>query len=264
MIFCVWYPSGGFGNFVNGILNLHGTNFVRPKNQLAFSSNGNSHSLDHVAPRYFQNQKCYNFEFDTTLNYSVLVDTGIDNENTNFVKFFPGAKVIKICYDNWSWPIVANTMITKALANDLVTTLPIDSRWPSLEPWAQREKYFLFLRDHDLRNSWKPDDNFLTLNISDLLDYNCMREKLTTFEIELDDFRSIWKLWFDCNQCYINPVIQSSQMLQGPWHNLSSIWDQAVFYYQIWCEYGVEVPHNQFMNFFQSQQEYNTWIATVT
>ena len=31
MIYCVQYPSGGFGHFINAILTLHGVEFVRPK-----------------------------------------------------------------------------------------------------------------------------------------------------------------------------------------------------------------------------------------
>lgn len=263
MIHCVWYPSGGFGHFVNSILNLYGHNFVRPKNQLTFSDNGDSHSLDYVAPKYFQNQEFYNFEFDSKQNYSLIVDNGINNENTNFIKFFPNSKIIKICYSDWSWPIVANTMIVKALNAKLDFALPIDPGWETSEPWAQREKYFLFLRDHSLRHAWRPDNLSLPLSVDDLLDYQKMCSSLSTLGVKFSDFKDVWQQWFNTNQCYFNPVLQSSQMLQGTWYNLTSLWDQAIFYYQIWCAYGVEVPHNQFMNFFQTQQEYRAWLETV-
>ena len=157
MIYCVWYPSGGFGHFINGILNSYGQNFVRPKNKFEFSENGNSHQLDQVAPKYFQDQNYYTFDFDQSKNYSVLIDNGINNESKNFLNFFPDAKVIKICYSNITWPIIAHTMIVKAQRKNLTSELPI-VEWDSTEMWAQREKYFLFLRDHPLRYMWKSDN----------------------------------------------------------------------------------------------------------
>jgi hypothetical protein len=33
MIFCVWYPTGGFGHFINGILHTFRENFVRNDDQ---------------------------------------------------------------------------------------------------------------------------------------------------------------------------------------------------------------------------------------
>jgi len=45
MIYCVWYPSGGFGHFINGILTLHGKGFKRPTNKIEFSTTGDSHKF---------------------------------------------------------------------------------------------------------------------------------------------------------------------------------------------------------------------------
>jgi hypothetical protein len=73
MIYCVWYPSGGFGHFINAVLTLHGENFARPKKQqYSFSSSGDSHQLELAAPKFFKNPNNYSFDFDSTLNYSVL------------------------------------------------------------------------------------------------------------------------------------------------------------------------------------------------
>ena len=33
MIYCVWYPSGGFGHFINAVISLYGVDFKRPKNK---------------------------------------------------------------------------------------------------------------------------------------------------------------------------------------------------------------------------------------
>ena len=88
MIYCVWYPSGGFGHFINTILNLHGKNFVRPINKIKFSHTGDLHALELTAPKYHADPENYNFNFDQNLNYSVLIDNGINNEGEQFKTIF--------------------------------------------------------------------------------------------------------------------------------------------------------------------------------
>lgn len=264
MIYCIWYPSGGFGHFVNSILNYYGKGFVRPKQHIKFSKNGNSHDVDYVAPCYRNNQDSYRFEFDSNCNYSLVVDNGINNEGKKFFKFFPNAKIIKMCYDDSTWPLIAHTMIIKALKSNLETELTVDSTiWNTSQDWVKREKYFLFLRDHPLRNAWKPDNWSSALHINDLLDYQTMHSALTDFGIKLESFHSIWTEWRDANKPYIEPVSNAIDMINGKWHKLNDIWSQSVFYYFIWLNYNIEVPHNDFENFFEDQKQYQSWLDSV-
>lgn len=263
MIYCVWYPSGGFGHFVNSVLNLYGQGFVRPIKPLTFFKNGSSHNVDYVAPPYLKDQGYYHFEFGPS-NYSLIVDNGIINESKKFIEFFPDAKIIKMCYDDFSWPIVASTMIVKAMKKSIANELPIDSSgWDSCGPWVRREKFFLFLRDHSLRYAWKPDNVSQAINVRDLLDYNTMVEIISSLGITLEPFNHVWEQWFESNRTYIDPVLKSQDMLQGKWHALDDVWSQAVFYYQIWCKYGIEVPHNDYPNFFESQLQYQNWLSSA-
>lgn len=262
MIYCVWYPSGGFGHFVTAVLNLHGKNFVRPKRNLEFSSNGNSHSLDYVAPSFYKNQTSYSFDFDPTLNYAVIVDTGIDHEQSEFVKFFPGATVIKMCYSDFSWPIVANTMITKAMLSSLDQQLD-HSTWNTDQDWARREKYFLFLRDHALRHAWKPDSRYSNIQVEQLLNYHDMVHQLTQHGVEPTPFEQLHAEWYANNEKYFKPVLDAQKFMQGQMNTaITDVWTQAIVYYQIWCQHGIEVPHNDFANFFTYQQ-YQDWLGTA-
>lgn len=254
MIYCVWYPSGGFGHYINAILSLYGHNFVRPKGKPLFSDTGNSHALDLVAPMYFHDQSTYSFDFDPKLNYSVIVDNGINNESTRFQQFFPDAKIFKMCYSDLTWPVVANTMFVKALNSSLESELvPNTDSWDSNDAWVQREKYFLFLRDHSLRHAWKPDNSSTAIFLEDLLDYNTLRNKLN---LDLENFEFYWKEWWQANQKYYLPVINAQKILQGQFMPVTDIWTQAVVYYQIWCRYGFEVPHNTYSNWFEDQDHY--------
>jgi hypothetical protein len=116
---------------------------------LKFSANGDSHSLDLVVPKYFHECWPGGIEFLNDKNYCVLVDNGINNESASFKNTFPNSTVIKICYHKYSWPVVARTLIEKAMGSSIDAELPVDA-WDTDQPWAKREKYFLYLRDHPL------------------------------------------------------------------------------------------------------------------
>ncbi len=260
MIYCVWYPSGGFGHFVNAILTLHGDNFVRPKKSLEFSSTGDSHSLDLVVPKY--SRECWpgGIEFLDSKNYCVLIDNGIDNRSSNFKTTFPNATVIKVCYSTNSWPVIARTMIEKAMNSNLEEQLPING-WDTTEPWARREKYFLYLRDHPLRHAWQPKSKIITedteLDVGELYeDYNLCRSSINSI-VKTEDFYDLWKEWREANAKHVDPVKIADNIVSCILTNqhedlthISDIWTQAVVYYHIWVKYNIEVPHNDYSNWF--------------
>jgi hypothetical protein len=271
MIYCVWYPSGGFGHFINAVLSLHGKNFVRPTQRtIKFSANGNAHALELVAPKYQRNYRNYKFEFDPGRNYSVLIDNGIDNESTEFREDFADSRVIKLCYSNKTWPIIARTMIEKAMNSSLEQQVPVDFDLDDpTQPWAVREKYFLFLRDHAFAQCWKPMDTTQNLMIDQLLDYQTLKQQLTDMGVELEDFRELWQQWWQANQVYIDPVTASAQVIKCLKHNQSrllddfdSVWAQAVLYYFIFLEFGREVPHNDYADFFSSTDHIQEWLRS--
>lgn len=265
MIYCVWYPSGGFGHFVNAVLSLYGKNFVRPKKSLEFSNNGDSHSLDLVIPKYFQEHWPGGVEFDDSKNYSVLVDNGINNESSKFKSVFPDSEIIKICYTDHSWPVVANTMLVKAMGVAPALHLDPGPDWESTEPWAQREKYFLYLRDHPLRHAWKPNSVSKNLLVEKMMTYVDFVDTIRAFGIDIDEFKDVYQQWQQANYQYFYPVVAANKFVNGDELDspITDIWTQAVVYYQIWCKYGIEVPHNDYADFFQSQKQYTEWILST-
>ena len=256
MIYCVHYPSGGFGHFINAILTLRGKEFVRPKKNLEFSHNGDSHALDLVVPKYQGGWWPGGIEFLDNKNYCVLIDNGIHNEAHNkFKSTFPDSKTIKICYSDYSWPVVARTVIEKARGSTIEKQLPVDN-WSTDDPWAQREKYFLFLRDHTLRHAWRSvDEN--DIYIDDLyVDYEEFVNTLNAVT-KIEWCEDLWNQWRVANAKYIDPVVTARKIIDyasvGWSYNLSDItdvWTQAVIYYYIWLTFNIEVPHNDFADFF--------------
>jgi len=263
MIYCVWYPSGGFGHFVNAVLTLHGENFARPKKQqYSFSNSGDSHQLELAAPKFFKNPNNYSFDFDSTLNYSVLIDNGINDESTLFVKYFPTACIVKICYSDHTWPIVAHTMIEKAMGMDISQVVSVGPEWANSGDWAIREKYFLFLRDNPLKQAWRIDSEYKYLKIDHLLCYDDFCKQLQSLGISTSDFKTLWDDWKISNQKYIRPIEAARQiMLDIKNKNYSDllhttdIWTQAIVYYYIWLEYNFEVPHNDYSEWFTNTKQ---------
>ena len=257
MIYCIWYPSGGFGHFVNAIISLHGKNFARADDKLNFSPTGDSHQHALAVPKYFHDPKKYQFDFDQNKNYTVLIDNGINNQTDRFKSVFTDATTIKICYSDLSWPIVAKTMIEKAMAVSFQSQVDLDSDgWNGHDQWAYREKYFLFLRDHELRYAWKPDGTNIHLYVDDLLDYYQLHSKLQTL-FDVESFEDDWRTWCNANKKYIDPisiasgVIKSIQTQQSlPLDTITDTWTQAIIYYYIWLQYSFEVPHNNYSEWF--------------
>ena len=268
MIYCVWYPSGGFGHFINAVLTLHGDNFVRPLKSLEFAKNGNSHNLDLIVPKYLHECWPGGIEFRHDKNYCVLIDNGIDNESTQFKYTFPNSTVIKICYTDRTWPIVARTMIDKAMKSSIESELALDKdSWSTAEPWAQREKYFLFLRDHSLRTAWHPESGLDCILVESLMNYDVMKHTIEQTSIELSEFSQLWNKWNFYNKKYFLPVIMANLVVDKIKKQesfdltpIKDVWTQAVIYYFIWNEFGKEVPHNNFKNFVHNVDQITQWL----
>jgi hypothetical protein len=264
-IVCVWYPSGGFGHFIGAVITLHGTDFVRPVNTTyQFSSDGNSHSSGLTAPKFFADTTNYCFDFaQSDKKYVVLVDPGINNETNRFVEQFPNSQVIKVSYTSATWPIVAYTLIHKAMKSSIQDELTVDlESWPTKQNWARREKYFLFLVEHHYRNMWKHTADCQNLLVDDLLDYQIFHNRLSEFGLMLTDFSDLWNTWFRLNQPYIAPVLLARQVVSAVRDRRSmdlsfcqDLWTQAVVNYAIWDQFDFVVPANDFADWFVSSDQ---------
>jgi len=185
----------------------------------------------------------------------VLIDNGINNESDRFKIVFPDSTVVKICYSDRSWPMVARTMIDKAMNSSIEEQLTVDD-WNTDEPWAQREKYFLFLRDHNFRHTWR-SNNTNAIYLEEL--YNNYEEFFATVNsiAKIEQCKDLWQEWRAANAGYIDPVclaenIVNSVKVQWPMDlsDIHDIWTQAIVYYYIWLQFDFEVPHNTYSNWF--------------
>lgn len=260
-VLCIWYPSGGFGHFINAILCLHAPGFVHTQNHIEFSDIGDSHQFDLILPKWHHNPSDYRLPpLQEHQRYTVLIDNGIDDQNSHYRAVFRDSPTLKICYDDFSWPVVAKTMIVKAMRVDLANEVAVDQHcWNSNQNWAKREKYFLYLRDHDFRHKWRPDPDCHNIALNDLMQYETMMNRLTQFGIG-DSFYQDWQRWFSANREYLEPILRAHRIIaRAPEHNEClrdlSLWDQAVINYYVWLAYGVEIPANDYADWFTNSSQ---------
>lgn len=257
-ILAIWYPSGAFGHFINAVISIYGQGFQRPLvTEYQFGSNGHSHDLPTVLPKYLHDPERYDFTFSGPNRCTLLIDNGINNESKVFLSRVPACQVLKISYTDRTWPVIARTLIEKAMVQDLHDQLAVDDHWPELQDWSQREKYYLYLRDHELRSRWRRDAGSLNLSIDDLMSYDLMHRTLQDQQLMVDDFRPMWHKWWAANRRYFFAVEQADAITRSIERaqkidllHISSIWDQAVINYFVWLKWSVEVPANDWADWF--------------
>jgi len=151
-------------------------------------------------------------------------------------------------------------MIEKTMKSSIDKQLPTDN-WDTSAPWAQREKYFLFLRDHDLRHAWRSTDDS-ALYIEELYEnYDEFFNIVNSF-VKIEQCEDLWMQWRKSNAVYIDPVVIAKNIVGdvlAKWStdltHIKDVWTQAVVYYYIWLKFGIEVPHNDFADFFSNTKQ---------
>ena len=80
--------------------------------------------------------------------------------------------------------------------------------------------------------------------------------------VEIEDFYPLWKEWRLANAKYIDPVITANAVLScvltkesEDLTHITDIWTQGVIYYYIWLKFNIEVPHNDFADFFTNTDQ---------
>ena len=246
MIYCVWYPPGGFGHYVNSIITMYGYGFKKPNDtSILIDSKGSSHGTERSAPIYLHDPESYEFEFDSNFHYSVLIDNG-NNTSERFRQFFPGATIIKITYDDWYWPIVARTVVEKASHEDFDQFIK-GFDWSRCGSIRFQENCVHYIKDHSLRKTFSSDGLEQTLALADVVNYQRLKTRLEQFGIELQDFESKHNEFLEKNAVYIDPVLNSLKLLDDVehqrWSDLSYFdhnpWAQSIVYFYLWKKYNL-------------------------
>ena len=96
--------------------------------------------------------------------------------------------------------------------------------------------------------------NGLVLNFS-------LFEKLNSI-VSVEPFEQLWNDWQVVNSKFFYPIQTAEDVINAVENkvnidisHIQDLWTQAVVYYYIWLQYNIEVPHNDFENFFKDTQQ---------
>jgi hypothetical protein len=80
--------------------------------------------------------------------------------------------------------------------------------------------------------------------------------------VKLNWCKDLWSKWRTANATYIDPIKDAKSVLNyvkmqcsSDLTHITDIWTQAVVYYYIWLEFGIEVPHNDYANWFTNTND---------
>jgi hypothetical protein len=273
----IQYPSGSFGHLIHTILSSYSPQFYGKELNFKFGHGGNNHNYPTFLPKYFNKTtfdadnytNCLKKYQGTTEFVTMLVDSGITNDSEEFLNYVKPALRLKIHYDDWSWPIAGKLFYTRCMAsvhnnptelNEFIN--PDILKWSNVnEAWAIREKYFLFLRDHAFRKSWRLKKSELSIPMLDVLEYQKLFKRLSMYFTinKFDDFYYKWKDQNYHHYAFYDNTIDIWNAIKNKTsyslNNVTDLYTQAVIYYFIWLEFNVEVPHNDFSDWFTNTDE---------
>jgi len=282
-LYTIQYPSGSFGHFTNLILSTYGENFTKQKVELKFKNkmnSGSSHFISSQIQKYYDVDR-YKEYAATALtddyialtkngNYTtVIIDSGIADDSDTFKQFFPNANCIKICYTDYSWPFSAKSFYTRCMSEVLLEETKIDDfinpdkdKWISAEPWEKREKYFLFLRDHEFRQMWNLSSSPLTVDVNAYLSYETLYNSLSNI-VKLSNFHELYDKFYKNNSIHIDWYLRCREILSAIQNNqcidLTDISDdlfsQATINYYIQILYNFEIPAWDYRDWFSSTDQ---------
>jgi hypothetical protein len=282
-LYTIQYPSGSFGHFTHLLLSNYGDNFTKQETELKFKNkmnSGSSHFVSSQIKKYYSADLYKDYakknliddyiELTKNGNYTtVIIDSGITDDSEEFKQFFPGANCIKICYTDYSWPFSAKAFYTRCMSEVLLEKTKIDdfikpekNKWQSSESWELREKYFLFLRDHEFRRRWNLSAAPMTVDVDAYFDYNSLYKSFSNI-VKMNNFNELYDKFYENNLIHIDWYIRCREILSAIQNNqhidLTDITDdlfsQATINYYIQILYNFEIPAWDYRDWFSSTDQ---------
>jgi hypothetical protein len=268
MIYLIWYPSGGFGHFVNAsLMSLLG---IMPEKSGFISSSGDSHAIKSTLG-FFTNQSAMSDSYSSP--QTLLVDNGITDENINFHDVLSRKDVvpIKITYDDRFWPVIAKTSIVKAQRTRLDEELGDISQWGGDSgDWVIREKYLLYLKHHYFRTMWKPDDRFKNFNAHSLVNYDSFINEIQSLTGISGDLRELHAEMMQKNENFFAAAAIGQRVVEsikdGRHFDLSAIndlWDQAVINFYVETCFDVILPAYDTRAWFHNTEDITPYLTNT-
>jgi hypothetical protein len=275
------YPSGGYGYYLTRLINQFVTNVVQTPDAFLFDDLGTSHDLPLVVGdiHHEQNRVLHMADSmywsDIKKQKYILVPycPGIPNDTTDNLKSnYPNAKVIRLCYQDNTWPLVFQNCIVKAARGTTESDVDFDAKkFGVSDNWACRENFSLLFEYHHYRIMWKEHvhDNWLNIDISELITnpQNCL-ERVENFidgsMIDLNQLPSKHRQFLDANpntvqHLEILNIVKTLTVDQDLAH-INQLYHQAVLNFYVQLEFNFVIPANDYANWFTNTKEIVTML----
>lgn len=282
-LYCIQYPSGSFGHFIYLVLSYAGKGFASIDVEVQFNTaikSGSSHFITSQIQKYYDTSSYEEYAKNRLIqDYTkvtgsgnltgVIIDSGVNNDSLEFMNYFPGAPLVRVCYDDYSWPLAIRSFFGRCMSEVLAKETHIldfikvdPDRWQSSERWEQREKCFLLLKDNELRKLWKPVNNALNIDITSILDYQSLYNHLSSI-LSINEFKSLHDKFYESNLHHFEWFTYCTRVLDalktGKVIDLSmfseDLYSQATINYYIYLVFSFEVPAWDYREWFKSTGE---------
>jgi len=275
-VLLISYPSGGYGYYLTRLINGFVSNVVRTQDEFLFDTLGTSHLLPLVAGDIHHEQERtlasidvrYQSDIDQQKYILIPYCPGIQNDNpSNMIKKFPNAKIIRLCYEDNTWPLVFQNCIVKAAIGNLDTDIEFNEElFGSSDNWARRENFILLFETHHYRNMWKAynHERFLNIDIFELLvnPEQCLKhianfingstEQLDTLPMRHQQF-----LAANPNTIRHLEILNLIENLQTDTdlQYLNQLYQQAVLNFYIQLKFNFVIPTNDYSDWFTNTSD---------
>jgi hypothetical protein len=275
------YPSGGYGVYLTRLINKFVTNVVQTNDDFLFDDLGTSHSLPLVVGHihYGVNRMLHAADSTHWANIKkqkyILIPycPGIPDDTTDNLKNnFPNAKIIKLCYQDNTWPLVFQNCIVKAVQGTSEANVEFDvEKFGVLDDWARRENFSLLFEHHHYRIMWKEHvhDNWLNIDISELITdpQNCL-EKVANFiggsMINLRELPFRHQQFLNANPNTVQHLeilnIVKNLNIDRDLTHINQLYHQAVLNFYVQLEFNFVIPANDYANWFTNTKEIVTML----
>ena len=267
MTYYIHYPSGGFGHYMLQMISICFEDAFCPQENSTFSENGNSHDYPLHCKTWLHKQPYikkdyYNFEGKKSI---CLIDSGIDDYVNRGMP-----NTIRMCIDNNAKSIVYQTCREKAERSKFSF---------DLEDYQIRENFSLTYHHSDkypdfYLNTWKPVDNVLNLNISDLF-FN-PKQIIDNLEphfgqCDLQKFEHLHEHFKKANYKYYQAQDLVNLVKHALNNNINfefdthySLHDQGYLIYWLERQYNIkEIPPYDYKDWFKNTQDVRNCLNSI-
>jgi hypothetical protein len=280
-ILLIQYPSGGYGYYLARLINQYVSNVVKTDDSFKFDSLGTSHSLPLVAGdvHFSLNRvlslvnKKYQLDIDQKKYVVIPYCPGIEDDSTDKMRLmFPNAKIVRLFYEDSTWPLVFQNCIIKALRGSLEKDVTFDSQmFGSSDAWAQRENFSLIYNSHYYRNTWKKFDHYQILNI-DIFDLlitpdKCINTVAAFIDSTAPNLSDLPYRHQDFLQANKNTVVHleilnlfNNIKIYQELEHITQLYQQAAVNFYIQTKFGFEVPSNEYASWFTNTKDIVTML----